>query len=307
MADRALLVLLLSIVAGPLVAQVPAEPAAPTRVQVFEEAVDVRVVNLEAVVTGAKRLRAKGLGPKDFRLLVDGVETPITFCTEIDEEKRSSPPAVPGEAGRDGVASPGEEATWQSRNILVFLDEATMLEARRDFVVRSLVQQLDRLAPGDRMAVVAFDGSRLDLLLDWTDDRALLRSTFAAVEARPTRGIQEEASRRQLANNRAFIAQATGRSEVSAGGRFGDLRPDSLVLPSGDTPDAGIANLIPTVGGGPADFFRPLDRFVPVGEAAAAAMRGMPVACGQTVEVGRALPGGFCSAIGSIRPAPPGS
>ena len=49
----------------------------------FGESIDVRVVNVEAVVTDKSGTRVFGLTPDDFRLLVDGEEVPIEFFTEF--------------------------------------------------------------------------------------------------------------------------------------------------------------------------------------------------------------------------------
>src|SRR5687767_3701640 len=53
------------------------------RVQTFEEAIDVRVVNVEAVVTDAAGRQVRGLTAGDFRLLVDGREVPVEYFTEV--------------------------------------------------------------------------------------------------------------------------------------------------------------------------------------------------------------------------------
>ncbi|HEV7669436.1 MAG TPA: VWA domain-containing protein [Thermoanaerobaculia bacterium] len=283
MDDRALLLLFLLTVASPGRGQAPAAPEAPATVQVFEEAVDVRVVNLEAVVTGAKGERMPGLKAADFRLRVDGVEMPISFFAEIDEKTRRLPGAVSDETSPEGSSAPVAETTWQSRNILVFLDETTMVKSRRDFVVRSLVQQLGRLGPGDRMAVVAFDGTRLAVLSDWTDDRARLSATFAAIEVqRPTLGIQGEASRRQEANNTSFVTQVMGVNESAVIRNSGELMVDSPeTLPSDVLASGIVKQHIPFQGILPANLFHPDDRAVEVGEAVASAMRGMPTAPGR--------------------------
>ena len=44
--------------------------------EAFGESIDVRVVNVEAVVTGRHGERVRGLTAADFRLLVDGKEVP---------------------------------------------------------------------------------------------------------------------------------------------------------------------------------------------------------------------------------------
>src|SRR6185369_15742600 len=111
----------------------------PAAAQEYTESIDVRVVNVETVVTDAQGQKVKGLTAADFRLLVDGREVPVEYFSEIEE----------------GIAA-----------------------------------DLERLGPEDRMAVLAFDGRKLDVLCPWTADRGALAAALAAARQRPTGGGQ---------------------------------------------------------------------------------------------------------------------
>ena len=50
---------------------------------VFSEVLDVRVVNLEVVVTDKSGIPLRGLKPEDFTLTIDGNEVPIEYFSEI--------------------------------------------------------------------------------------------------------------------------------------------------------------------------------------------------------------------------------
>ena len=98
----ALPLLLLNVL--PLAAQSPAPPPA------FSDSVDVRVVNVEAVVTDRQGQRVMGLTAKDFRLLIDGRETPIDDFAEIGG-------AIPGPSAgavEATAAAPRGGAWWSS-------------------------------------------------------------------------------------------------------------------------------------------------------------------------------------------------
>ena len=56
----------------------------------FSDVIDVRVVNVEVVVTDKKGNRIRDLDAADFELRVDGESVPIDYFTEVDE-------GVPGE------------------------------------------------------------------------------------------------------------------------------------------------------------------------------------------------------------------
>lgn len=165
---------------------VPAFGQEETGPDVFGEAIDVRVVNVEAVVTGRGGKRVQGLTARDFRLLVDGREVPVDYFTEVVEGEMASYPMEPGEPAAALPSAPGGKV---GTSYLVFVDESFAVGAQRDVVLARLAKDLGRLGPGDQMAVVAFDGRRIDRLTDWTGDRAALARVFEDAMRRPTWGL----------------------------------------------------------------------------------------------------------------------
>lgn len=153
-----------------------------TAEETFGESIDVRVVNVEAVVTDRKGNRVTGLTPSDFRLLVDGVEVPIDYFTEVAD-------SVVQQSAEGGVPAPAA-AGPVGRSYLVFIDESVVLAHDRNLVLDELEKDLDRLGPDDRMALVAFDGVQLHRLADWTSNRRALSRAFTEARRRPALGIR---------------------------------------------------------------------------------------------------------------------
>src|SRR5215218_7873449 len=100
-------VLLLAAVLLPLAA--PAQTNEDTGEETFGESIDVRVVNVEAVVTDRKGDRVQGLTAGDFRLLVDGVEVPIDYFTEVADGV-----ALPARWGATIWSSSTRASSWRS-------------------------------------------------------------------------------------------------------------------------------------------------------------------------------------------------
>src|SRR5215218_1317072 len=135
----------------PLAAQQPEtrQPAA----QVFEESVDVRVVNVEAVVTDEKGARVRGLAAKDLRLLVDGHEVPVEYFAEVEDGKAAAtapaataPAAAAPAGGAQAPASPGEAV---QRSYLIYIDDSFSIAAIRNEALAKLDSDLKLLRPGD--------------------------------------------------------------------------------------------------------------------------------------------------------------
>ena len=157
---------------------------------VFGEVLDVRVVNVEVVVTDKDGERVRGLGAKDFRLKVDGQEVPIDFFSEI-----LGGSVVARQNADDGTKEVPALAPGQpvGTSYLVFIDDFFSIARDRDRVLERLEEQAKAMQPEDRMAVVAFDGQELTMLTTWTNDERVLQSAMRQARDRPTTGLQRMA------------------------------------------------------------------------------------------------------------------
>ena len=130
---------------------------------VFGDVIDVRVVNLEVVVT-EKGVRVQGLGPDDFILTVDGQETPIEYFTEVVGGTAVLPEADSA-GGTVPALAPGEDV---GTSYLVFIDEFFARPDDRNRLLTRMIEQLPNLSLDDRMAVVAYNGKKVDMLSTWS-------------------------------------------------------------------------------------------------------------------------------------------
>src|SRR5436305_2804380 len=201
---RRLLILLL-----PLLVVAPGVRAADDVPPSFGESIDVRVVNVEAVVTDRQGNRVTGLKPEDFRLRVDGKEVPVEYFSEVrdGEALAATPEAIQnktaGEAAVQGVAA-GRVGTYY----LLYVDDFFSTPAQRDAVLTALKNDLGHLGPDDRMAIVAFDGRRLTMISNWSGSPADLGHAIDQAMARRTTGLLRRAERTSSDNDEAFAALA---------------------------------------------------------------------------------------------------
>ncbi len=182
----------------------------------FNDTVEVRVINLEVVVTDHQGKRVAGLRPNDFQLLVDGTAVPIEFFTEIDAGRATlaakqldPPPAVP-------ELPPGEHI---STRYLVFIDDFFPVPAYRNRILDRLSEQIEVLAPEDHMAIVAFDGQQLALLSNWTRSLPQLRRAVDEAKLRPAFGLQRLAEQKRFtAVDRGLSHRGLSFSDIGFGG-----------------------------------------------------------------------------------------
>lgn len=188
---------LLLLATAPAGAQAPPPPTTP----VFGETVEVRVVNFEVVVTDRDGVPVTGLAPSDFQLTIDGKEYPIGYFTEVrggDAVEASAGGSEAPAVARVPDLVPGSPV---GTSYLVFVDDYFSIPRDRDRVLRSLIEDLPGLAPEDRMAIVAFDGTRLEMLSSWSSSAPELERALRKAAARPAFGLHRLAEKRNLAND----------------------------------------------------------------------------------------------------------
>jgi len=186
----------LSWIAGAAVtlAQDKARTPLPAETPAFGEEIDVRVVNLEVVVTDRRGNRVDDLRPGDFRLRIDGKTVPIEYFTLVSEGKAVAPAQTAAAGGPEPLAVPiVEPGEAVGVNYLVFVDDFFPIARQRDDVLAALRRDLSRLGPADRMSIVAWDGGRLARLADWTGSRTELERAFDLAMRRPARGPDRHA------------------------------------------------------------------------------------------------------------------
>ncbi len=169
------------------------------KLEAFGEEIDVRVLNLEVAVTDKDGGHVEALGPGDFRLIVDGNVVPIEYFSEIrygsSIDLRTAEAVAAGSASTAPTAAvpaaaPGEVV---GTSFLLFVDNYFGVARDRRIVLENIIETIPRLGPKDRMAVVSFDGRKLNLVGNWeTSHPAIIRNLRQAI-ATKSGGLQRRA------------------------------------------------------------------------------------------------------------------
>ena len=193
---------------GALAPALAQQPPAEQPSGIFGEQIEVRVVNVEVVVTDKQGNRVQGLKPGDFRLKVDGKAVPVEYFNEVRGGQAIALEAQDAEsAAVHGLPSlaPGSPV---GTSYLVFVDDFFSLGPRRDEVLRGLKEQLSRLGPEDRMAIVAYDGGRVDMLSSWTNSQRQLGQAIEQAIGRRALGVARLAELRTFEASRRVTGDA---------------------------------------------------------------------------------------------------
>ncbi len=165
--------------------------AQESELESFGDVIDVRVLNLEVAVTDKDGGHVDGLTPDDFRLTVDGNMVPIEYFSEIRYGSATGGSQLP--AAQTLEAPAGQTATVPSvtpgevvgNSFLLFIDNYFGVARDRKIVLENIIETVPTLGPKDRMAVVSFDGRKLELVGNWeTSHPAIVRNLRQAMNAK---------------------------------------------------------------------------------------------------------------------------
>lgn len=139
----------------------------------FTEKVDVARILLDVRVIDPRGRPLLGLEPAHFEVEIGGKKARVESVQHITGEPVVAP-------GADDAQATAYREQIQRGRLVVFLFQKSLEGSRIPglmLMLRELRRSVDTLSPYDQVAVLRFD-SRLELLLDFTDDRDRLRRTF---------------------------------------------------------------------------------------------------------------------------------
>jgi hypothetical protein len=147
----------------------------------FTERVEVRVMDLDVVVTDRDGRPVRDLKRGDFTVRLGGKVVPIDYFARVDAGAIQAPDLATVSPEQVIEAPSGAEQAYLPRHFLIYADLGRLspdwkrraLGPLRDFVVR--------LGPHDLGRVVIFDG-RSKVLTEWTSKKESLLSALSAIE-----------------------------------------------------------------------------------------------------------------------------
>lgn len=142
-------------------------PGAPA----FVETVQVRVIEVEVVVTDGKGNPVLGLSQEDFRIFEDGEEMELTNFYAVEAGRRLPEPAPEGDSE---VVTPPAGKTY----LVLVVDSVHLAPGARTRVVRQLQDQLDVLAEHTAGVMVVNLGHAMKVENRFTQDVTLIEDSL---------------------------------------------------------------------------------------------------------------------------------
>lgn len=180
-------VLLLRTLAVLFLAALPAFPQQqPT---FFSETIEVRIINVDVVVTDRQGHPVSGLKQEDFDLSENGKPVTISNFLEMTPADSPEPPPAGTAAATPAAANTPRPPDTRARNVVVFLDTTTIHPFTRDRIFKPLEKFLRRATrTGDHVMIVSWNPG-LKVELPFTNDVATATKTLDKLTGTTTQAI----------------------------------------------------------------------------------------------------------------------
>jgi VWFA-related protein len=179
--------------------------------RIFGESVEVRVVNVDVIVTDRDGQPVLGLERGDFQVFEDGKAQEITNFYRVEGVRVRA-------EGEDGWEVIAPDSSFR-RRILLLIDNNFIETPERNRAVAALESYLDQKFDGSYEWGVVSVGDEVRVLEPFTSDKLRVRSALDRVKATPTFGARYRIERNFL-NDPVRVRRAQ-RNEAAVGGEFG--------------------------------------------------------------------------------------
>jgi len=174
----------------------------------YGEVIEVRVTNVDVVVTGKDGKPVPGLKADDFALYEDGVQKQITNFLEIREDAPSAlTPAHAAAPTAPGVP-PASADDNRRREVVVFLDNSSIQPFHRNTVLPFVSDFVkNNIRKGDETAIITWAHS-LKAELEPTTDFAAVEAALDRVAKQAAPGTDSGADFKQFQEHLTFVIRA---------------------------------------------------------------------------------------------------
>src|SRR5258708_2451675 len=182
----------------------PQKPAPPVELQKLVESIDVRVINVDVVVTDKKGNVIHGLKKDDFEIYENGVPKPISNFYEVEGSKPvntfadvvASAPQTPQPPPEP--VKPSDIPENMKRRIIFFVDNLSLAPFNRNRVfaqMKDFIKEVMR--QGDEAMIATFNRS-MKVRVPFTRDTTQLIQTLDVISGESAMGTQVHSDFQQL-------------------------------------------------------------------------------------------------------------
>ena len=170
---------------------------AQERPPVFTEKVEVRVMDLDVVVTDKEGRPVPDLKREDFTVLLAGKPVAVDYFARVDEGTIHAPDLATASPDQVLAAYRQGDQAYVPRHFLMYVDVGHLAPDGRKRGLETLRDLVTRMGPNDRGRIVLFD-RRSHELAEWTSSKETLFAALAKIEESGTRTHRLDSERQTL-------------------------------------------------------------------------------------------------------------
>jgi VWFA-related protein len=176
----------------------------------FTEQVEVRVMDLDVVVTDRDGRPVPDLKREDFTVRLAGKPVPIDYFARIDQGAIRGPDLATAAPDQVAGTDPAAERAWVPRYFLVFVDIGHITPIGRTRAFEALRDFIARMGPNDRARIVVFD-RRPRPVTQWLSSKEALSERLSRIEKEQL-GMSRLTTERQTLHDIDFPAGFSGNA-----------------------------------------------------------------------------------------------
>ena len=184
-----------------LAAQQP-QPQQSTEIPKLTETIDIRVINVDVVVTDKKGNPVTGLTKDDFQLYENGVPKTISNFFEVEGPKALHVAVTPA-PGAQAQAQPAPTTREEipenlRRRVIFYIDNLSLAPFNRNRVFKEMKEfAKNTLRPGDEAMIATFNRS-MKIRLPFTRDTTAIQQTLDAIAGESALGLSNRSEARDV-------------------------------------------------------------------------------------------------------------
>jgi VWFA-related protein len=207
---------LITLAATTLVAQ-QSNQQPPTELSKLSETIDVKVINVDVVVTDRKGNPIPNLTKDDFELFENGQPKLISNFYEVQGKKATNISVIPAGEEKPVTTVPAEEITENlRRRIIFYIDNLSLQPFNRNRVFKDMKEFAKNIMrPGDEAMVATFNRS-MKIRVNFTRDPVQIQQTLDVIAGESALGVANKSERRDVEKR---IQDAENYNEAVAAAR----------------------------------------------------------------------------------------
>src|ERR1051326_299241 len=196
------------------------QPAQPGEIPKLTESIDVRVINVDVVVTEKKGNPVRGLTKADLKINESGVLKPISNFYEVNSPTPEPVPAPPAKTAAVPPPLPVKPHVEnvpenQKRRIIIYIDNLSMAPFNRNRVFKTMKEFITQvMRPGDEAMLATFNRS-MKVRVPFTRDPVQIQTTLDIILGESAMGLSNKSERKQ-AEDQIRDAQSYGEALATA-------------------------------------------------------------------------------------------